>query len=81
MAKSSIAMKYVDKLFEEKDSWQTAEILDRLISGISPRYVPTKTQLQRVLLKDHYNVNFQKQHILAVWKKKPQKEKLVEVVE
>lgn len=74
-------MKYVNKLFEERDSWQTAEILDRLISGISPRYVPTKTQLQRVLLKDHYNVNSRDSNTLALWKKKVQKEKLVEVIE
>tara|TARA_R110002012_G_scaffold317185_1_gene533069 strand:- start:3188 stop:3412 length:225 start_codon:yes stop_codon:yes gene_type:complete len=74
-------MKYVNKLFEERDSWETAEILDRLISGISPRYVPTKTQLHRVLLKDHYNVNSRDSNTLALWKKKVQKEKLVEVIE
>ena len=80
MAKSVLAMKHVSKLFQEKDSWETSEIYDRLIV-MKYRNIPTKTQLHRLLLKDHYNVNSQKKHILALWKKKPQKEKLVEVIE
>lgn len=80
MAKGVIAMQHVSKLFQEKDSWETSEIYDRLID-MKYRNMPTKTQLHRLLLKEHYNVNSKSRHTLALWKKKPQKEKLVEVFE
>ena len=80
MAKGVIAMQHVSRLFQEKDSWETSEIYDRLID-MKYRNMPTKAQLHRLLLKEHYNVNSKNRHILALWKKKPQKEKLVEVFE
>ena len=79
MVRCVIALRHVERLFKEKDSWETREILDRLITDISPRYVPTQTQLHRVMLKGHSNVRG-KQY-LALWMKKVQKEKLVEVTE
>ena len=81
MAKCVLALRFVSKLFQEKDSWETDEILDRLVGGISPRYVPTRTQLHRVMLKDHYNSRKGSVDKLALWRKKVQKEKLVEVIE
>tara|TARA_R110001592_G_scaffold38949_12_gene128315 strand:- start:18342 stop:18587 length:246 start_codon:yes stop_codon:yes gene_type:complete len=80
MVKCAIALRHVERLFKEKDSWETREILDRLITDISPRYVPTQTQLHRVMLKGHSNVRGDKRN-LALWMKKVQKEKLVEVTE
>jgi hypothetical protein len=80
MVKCAIALRYVERLFEEKDSWETKEILDRLIAGINSRYVPTQTQLHRVMLKGHRNTS-KGTHSLALWVKKVQKEKLVEVTE
>lgn len=82
MATNLYVMRHISKLFQEKDSWETAEIIDRLIDK-GYRYTPTTSQLQRLLMKEYYNSrkDSKDRDVLALWMEKVQKEKLVEVTE